>query len=698
MSSTDDMDLPTESVEIADTPSSSSGSGSSSPCETSDAPSTDATSSGAGTIELDRVIATIGAALSGTSGQTEYAPGPAAELTAEEMTAYGAENSSEIQLEPFKLLAVATETDTGAPSATLGIGDTINVTTVTVAVDKSELTEDEYGIKFTFQLSTPPQGPASLVVQVGDDQFEVPLTEDGSGELSIHTLDPDAYVDPESVTATVLSIIGGNFQDTSVEGATATAQVTDTIDTVTVSLTAEATELEGSNFVTYTASLSGEAVANNAITVTLACGATIIIPAWSNFGTVDVATQGNDVYRDSATVTNMIVAAVEANAGTPGSLEDLQYSDATVETLVEDTIDTATVTLNDVALSDITANGPSGTATITASVNHAAQTDLIIKLDNGATITIAAGQTSGTSTAFPVSGSSFTVAIEEAIGGNYEKLNISDTALVSVGDVASALAKGFWSQHLEAWDGTVALSRKGLQDTTNLIKAGTLTSFDVLPSTMDKDTANNTDWNNDGLKNSGDVGILLGDSNGNGARDALEDTLWVQLEAARQIINSSVSATDARQILMAQAIAAQLNIYNGVRQPADLIGEAVQWLTGAGDVDRDNDGILDLGGPSQDYSTANKSFAGPAVSTNSAAWQQEVQVADENLSTADPDDVIMAGGEDLKNALEYFNTGRLTADGEFAGWTSDGGLTGRSVYFNSTDGFWNTLYDEHKLT
>jgi len=42
-------------------------------------------------------------------------------------------------------------------------------------------------------------------------------------------------------------------------------------------------------------------------------------------GTTDTATQTDDVYVDGATVSNRIVSAVEANAGAPGSLENLAF-------------------------------------------------------------------------------------------------------------------------------------------------------------------------------------------------------------------------------------------------------------------------------------------------------------------------------------------------------------------------------------
>ena len=84
----------------------------------------------------------------------------------------------------------------------------------------------------------------------------------------------------------------------------------------------------------------------------------------------------------------------------------------------------------------------SGTATISASVNNAVTgSPLIITLDNGATVTIPVGQTSADSTAFAVQGDdpyndaeSYSVAISGTTGGNFEALDTTDTATVTIND------------------------------------------------------------------------------------------------------------------------------------------------------------------------------------------------------------------------------------------------------------------------
>ncbi|MEA5423795.1 VWA domain-containing protein [Synechococcus sp. CCY9202] len=87
---------------------------------------------------------------------------------------------------------------------------------------------------------------------------------------------------------------------------------------------------------------------------------------------------------------------------------------------VVDTIDTTTVSLNLVMVDEQT-----GQATITAQVdNEVTGSDLFIDLDNGQTITIEKGQTSG-SISSVVESNTDQVAIVTTFGGNYEALDTS---------------------------------------------------------------------------------------------------------------------------------------------------------------------------------------------------------------------------------------------------------------------------------
>jgi hypothetical protein len=232
-------------------------------------------------------------------------------------------------------------------------------------------------------------------------------------------------------------------------------------------------------------------------------------------------------------------------------------------------------------------------------------------------------------------------------------------------------------------------------------------------------------------------GVLLGDSTGSDWKlpaatltvsyIKAHNELFIPDAAAYQLINSSQSANDARQILMSQAISAQLNINNGDIDPGagttgDLIKYAVDWLEGSsggyggpysgftdkssGNVDKSHDGVLG----SDDYSTTAKAFtfegadgyvvANKALSSSTKAWQaletftpQPAGVHFITPNLAAPA-TVQADGEGLKNALMAFNQNQLVTDayGHVA-WDQSGSTSGPFTYAiaNGADDFWAVL-------
>ncbi|WP_035016957.1 immunoglobulin-like domain-containing protein, partial [Enterovibrio norvegicus] len=101
----------------------------------------------------------------------------------------------------------------------------------------------------------------------------------------------DVVIDASDTTYDV-TVMGGDFEFlTSPDSVT--VSVEDTIDTVTVKLTASGSVNEGDK-ITYTATLEG-GIAKNDITVTLANGEEITIKAGQTEGTV-TADVANDIY------------------------------------------------------------------------------------------------------------------------------------------------------------------------------------------------------------------------------------------------------------------------------------------------------------------------------------------------------------------------------------------------------------------
>src|SRR5204863_3280832 len=130
------------------------------------------------------------------------------------------------------------------------------------------------------------------------------------GAVSVSAPSDDVYADAGSVSATISSASGGNFELLTVDPAAAVTSITDTADTTNVSLTATASVAEGGSIL-YTASLTN--VAQTPVTVTLSNGAVIGIAAGSSGGSVSVAAPGEDVYTDAGNVSATISSASGGN-------------------------------------------------------------------------------------------------------------------------------------------------------------------------------------------------------------------------------------------------------------------------------------------------------------------------------------------------------------------------------------------------
>ncbi|WP_027611113.1 retention module-containing protein [Pseudomonas sp. URIL14HWK12:I6] len=222
------------------------------------------------------------------------------------------------------------------------------------------------------------------------------------------------YNDPTQINVTVTGTTGGNGITVTPPTTPATTQVTDTIDTTTVTLTAGNSVTEGGQ-ITYTATLTNPA--QTPVTVTLSNGSTITIEAGQTTGTVNVPTAPNDVYNNGSTVSTTITGA------TGGNFENLVPNTTPAVTNIVDSRDTTGLTL--------TATGTvveGGQITYTATLTNPAQTPVTVTLSNGLTITIEAGQTTGTVNVPTApndvynNGGTVSTTITGATGGNFENL------------------------------------------------------------------------------------------------------------------------------------------------------------------------------------------------------------------------------------------------------------------------------------
>ncbi len=164
---------------------------------------------------------------------------------------------------------------------------------------------------------------------------------------------------------------------------------------------------------------------------------------------------------------------------------------------------------------------------------------------------------------------------------------------------------GFWSNlGAQFWDNIA----------NNQTKVG--------PTFADHELVYAVDSNNDGVINSSDrVGLLIGDFNKNGLRDAGEDVLFINLADAKQVINASqrTMSGDGVQMLGRDVVATWLNYLAGnpiggaadTNSPTHFIEDAVDWLQTFAGVN---------GGTSKTELWDVYAPGHTAVRTNSAAW------------------------------------------------------------------------------
>ena len=307
-------------------------------------------------------------------------------------------------VETTDVTAVTTPTPTPTP--------TPDVATTVVLSATPSITEAGGVIVYT---ATVGQAPSTdLTVTLSNGAVIVIGAGQNTGTVNVEIASNDTvYNDGSEVSATITGTTGGNLSVT-VDGTPAVTQITDTIDTTTVTLTATPSVSEG-GVITYTATLTN--LAQTPVTVTLSNGQTITIGAGNSTGSIDFPTQGNDVYNNGSTVSASITGA----AG--GNFENLVGNPAPVQTVIGDSIDTTTATLT--ATPSVTEGG---VITYTVTLTNPAQTPVTVTLSNGQTVTVGAGQTTGSvdfqtpANDVYINGSSVSTSITGATGGNFENL------------------------------------------------------------------------------------------------------------------------------------------------------------------------------------------------------------------------------------------------------------------------------------
>ncbi|MBB2889806.1 Ca2+-binding RTX toxin-like protein, partial [Pseudomonas umsongensis] len=318
---------------------------------------------------------------------------------------------------------------TSPATAVTTVTDTIDTSTVSLTATAN--VAEGGTVVYTASVTAPVTGSPVVVTLSNGQTITIPV---GSSSGSVNFVAPnDALAGGNSLSVKIDDAKGGNYEKLEVDGKSADTSVTDTPDTTNLSLTATGAVDEGGQ-ITYTATLTN--AAGTPVTVTLSNGAVITIDAGKTTGTVTVPAPSDDVYKDAGTVQATISTA------TGGNFENLVPSTAPAVTTVNDTIDTSTVSLS------ATANvAEGGTVVYTASVSAPVTgSPVVVTLSNGQTITIPVGASSA-SVNFTApndalaGGNSLSVKIDDAKGGNYEKLEVdgksADTSVTDTPDTTT---------------------------------------------------------------------------------------------------------------------------------------------------------------------------------------------------------------------------------------------------------------------
>ncbi|MCC9009594.1 retention module-containing protein, partial [Pseudomonas putida] len=300
------------------------------------------------------------------------------------------------------------------------VTDTIDTTTATLTANPS-VTEGGV-ITYTVTLSNPAQTPVTVTLSNG----QVITIEAGKtqGSVDFQTPANDVYNNGSTVSTTITGATGGNFEQLTPNPAPAETVISDSVDNTTATLTASPSVTEG-GVITYTVTLSNPA--QTPVTVTLSNGQTITVEAGKTQGSVDFQTPANDVYNNGSTV------SVTIENATGGNFEQLTPNPTPAQTTINDSVDTTTATLT--ANPSVTEGG---VITYTVTLSNPAQTPVTVTLSNGQTITVEAGKTQG-SVDFQTpandvynNGSTVSVTIENATGGNFEQLTPNPTPASTV--------------------------------------------------------------------------------------------------------------------------------------------------------------------------------------------------------------------------------------------------------------------------
>ncbi|AHZ70396.1 putative calcium-binding outer membrane-like protein [Pseudomonas mandelii JR-1] len=418
-------------------------------------------------------------------------------------------------------------------AAVTSVTDTIDTSTVSLTATSS--VAEGGTVVYTASVSAPVTGSPVVVTLSNNQTITIPV---GSSSASVNYVAPnDALAGGSSLSVKIDDAKGGNYEKLDVDGKSADTSVTDSADTTTLSLTATDSVAEGGSIV-YTANLTS--AAGTPVTVNLSNGAVITIAAGATSGAVTVKAPADDVYKDAGKVEATIKDA------TGGNFENLVKDPSAAVTDVTDTVDTSTVSLT--ATSSVAEGGTVVyTASVTAPVTGS---PVVVSLSNGQTITIPVGSSSASVNYVApndalAGGGSLSVKIDDAKGGNYEKLDVDGkSADTSVTDSADTTTLSLTATNSVAEGGSIVY-------TANLTSAaGTPVTVTLSNGAVITIAANATSGSvtvkapaDDVYKDAGKVEATIKDATGGNFENLVKDPAAAVTDVTDTVDTSTVSLT-----------------------------------------------------------------------------------------------------------------------------------------------------------
>ncbi|MDY3766874.1 MAG: immunoglobulin-like domain-containing protein, partial [Lachnospiraceae bacterium] len=274
-----------------------------------------------------------------------------------------------------------------------------------------------------------------------------------------------------TLTGTVTGITGGNFEAVDYSSATATAKISDTINTTTISLSA--TDIDKAEaYVTYTVTLSNAGQTDAVVTVNV--GGTDYPVNIVAGATSSIVNMSNPYKNDHSVST--LTGTVTGITG--GNFEAVDYSSATATAKISDTI---------VSLFATDISEGEAYVSYTVTLSYAAQTDAVVTVNVGGTdytINIAAGATSGTVDVPNPNGedpyideSRLTGTVTGVTGGNFEAVDYRGaTATATIRDTIDTTKISLSASDISEGDAyvtyTVTLSNAAQTDAMVTVNVG----------------------------------------------------------------------------------------------------------------------------------------------------------------------------------------------------------------------------------